>query len=107
MRINPNDAQNRGVRHHDIIRVFNDRGSVLCVADVSPLMSPGMVKTFESCAVFDMFEDPRFGRVDRGGNLNLLTPPRNQVKNTSGMGTNSCLVEIAPWSEPALQSAAE
>ena len=55
--------------------MFNDRGSVLCAADVSPLVAQGMVKTYESCAVYDPFDDPRFGSVDRGGNLNLLTPP--------------------------------
>lgn len=106
MRLTPEDARTRGVQHHDLIRVFNDRGSVLCAADVSPLVAPGIVKAFESCAVFDMFEDSRFGRVDRGGNLNLLTLPRNQVRHTSGMGTNSCLVEINPWSEAAMLAAA-
>ncbi len=107
MRMNPEDARSRGIRHHEIVRVFNDRGSVLCAADVAPLVPPGVVKSFESAAVFDMFEDPRFGRVDRGGSLNLLTPPRMQVRHTSGMGTNSCLVQIEPWSEPAMLKAAE
>ncbi|MFO1260756.1 MAG: molybdopterin-dependent oxidoreductase [Sphingomonadaceae bacterium] len=107
MRLNPVDAAKRGITHHGIIRVFNDRGSVLCAADVSPLVAPGMVKTFESCAVYDPFEDTRYGLVDRGGNLNLLTPPRMQVKGTSGMATNSCLVEMEPWVEVLETIAAE
>lgn len=107
MRLNPADAGPRGITHHSIVRVFNDRGSVLCAADVSPLVAPGVVKTFESCAVYEPFDDPRFGSVDRGGNLNLLTPGRRQSKRTSGMATNSCLVEIEPWVEASMTQAAE
>jgi trimethylamine-N-oxide reductase (cytochrome c) len=97
MRISPADAQARGIQHHDLIRVFNDRGSVICAADVSALMVPGVCKSYESSAEIDFFEDPRFGTVDRGGCVNLLTPRRPQVKNTDGMGSNSCLVEFEPY----------
>ncbi|HUH60800.1 MAG TPA: molybdopterin-dependent oxidoreductase [Candidimonas sp.] len=96
MRINPADAGARGIRHHDLVRVFNGRGVVICAADVSELVMPGVVKTFESSAVFDPVPDPN-GFADRGGCINLLTPPRPQVKGTDGMGSNSCLVEIEKW----------
>jgi anaerobic selenocysteine-containing dehydrogenase len=101
MRINPQDAKARGIHHHDLIRVFNDRGSVICAADVSPLIAPGVCKSYESSAEIDFFEDPRFGLVDRGGCVNVLTPRRPQVKNTDGMGSNSCLVEFETWVMPA------
>ncbi|MDD2862356.1 MAG: molybdopterin dinucleotide binding domain-containing protein, partial [Acidiphilium sp.] len=108
LRLNPADAAVRGICHHGLVRLFNERGSVLCAADVSPLIAEGVAKTFESSAVLDIFEDPRYGRVDRGGCVNLLTPRRHQVKGTSGMGCNSCLIEIAPWTEAvALHLAAE
>ena len=97
LRVNPEDAARRGLAHHDLVRVFNDRASVLCAIDVSPLIGAGMVKGFESSAEYDCFEDPRHGRVDRGGCLNVLTPRRPQVKHTEGMGSNSCLVEIERW----------
>jgi trimethylamine-N-oxide reductase (cytochrome c) len=97
MRINPEDAQHRGIEHGELVRVFNDRGSVVCAADVSLLQARGICKAHESTADVDFFEDPRFGRVDRGGNVNLLTPDRRQVKNTEGMGSNSCLVQIERW----------
>jgi trimethylamine-N-oxide reductase (cytochrome c) len=97
MRMNPADAAARGLKQHELVRVFNDRASVLCALDVSPLIAAGVVKTFESSAEYDLFEDPRYGRVDRGGCLNALTPCRPQVKNTEGMGSNSCLVEIERW----------
>ncbi|NMM28919.1 MAG: molybdopterin-dependent oxidoreductase [Glaciimonas sp.] len=96
MRLHPDDAAKRDIAHHDLIRVFNDRGAVICAADISPLMTQGVIHTFESCAVFDPVPDPT-GWADRGGCLNLLTPARPQVSGTDGMGSNSCLVEIAPW----------
>jgi anaerobic selenocysteine-containing dehydrogenase len=97
MRVNSMDATARGIHHHDLIRVFNDRGSVICAADVSPLVAPGVCKSYESSAEVEFFDDPRFGRVDRGGCVNVLTPRRPQVKNTEGMGSNSCLVEFERW----------
>ncbi|AVW91084.1 molybdopterin-dependent oxidoreductase [Celeribacter baekdonensis] len=101
MRIAQGDAETRGIRQHDLIRVYNERGSVICVADVTPLMAPGTCKAYESCAELDLIEHPVFGRVDRGGALNLLTPPRVQTKGTSGMGTNSCLIEFEKWTDTA------
>ncbi len=97
MRIAPDDAAARGIRHHDLIRIFNDRGSVVCAADVSPLVTAGVCKTYESCAEFDPYDDPRYGLVDFGGAVNILTPKRRQVKNTEGMGSNSCLVQFERW----------
>ena len=97
VRLNPLDAKPRAITHHGLIRVFNDRGSVVCVVDVSPLVAPGVIKTFESSAEYDPFDDPRFGTVDRGGCLNTLTPKRRQVANTEGMGSNSCLVQVEAW----------
>ena len=97
MRVNSLDAKARGIKHHDLIRVFNDRGSVICAADVSPLVALGVCKSYESSAEVDFVEDPRFGLVDRGGCVNVLTPRRPQVKNTDGMGSNSCLVELEAW----------
>ena len=96
MKMNSVDARNRGIKHHDLIRIFNDRGAVICVADVSELVPPGTVKTFESAAVFDPVPDP-LGFADRGGCVNLITPPRPQVSGTEGMGSNSCLIEIERW----------
>lgn len=97
LRVNPEDARARDITHHDLIRVFNDRGSVVCAADVSPLIAPQVVKTYESSAEVDLFDDPRYGRVDRGGCLNMLTPRRPQVRGTEGMASNSCLVNVERW----------
>jgi len=101
LRINPADARARGIKHHDLVRAHNDRGAVIFVADISALVAPGLVKTFESCADFDPIEntpDGPKGIVDRAGCANVLTSSRPQQKGTEGMAANSCLIEIEAWS---------
>ncbi len=98
IRINPKDAGARGIGNGDIVRVFNDRGSVLCVAKVTERVRPGVVHSWESCNVYDPIGEPGDPKsVDRGGCLNLLTPSRVISKNAYGMAPNSCLVEIEKW----------
>jgi trimethylamine-N-oxide reductase (cytochrome c) len=95
MRMNPEDAQARGIEHHDLIRAFNDRGALVCAADLSPLTMAGVVSTFESCAEFDPLD--RDGFTDRGGCANVLTPERRALEGTEMIAPNSCLVQIEKW----------
>jgi trimethylamine-N-oxide reductase (cytochrome c) len=105
MRINPADAERRGIKHYDVIKAYNDRGAVLFAADVSALIPEGQLKTFESNADLDLIDDG--GQwIDRSGNANLITPRRPQVKDTEGMANNSCLVQVEKWAgrgKPVLQ----
>jgi len=100
MRINPIDAEKRGINHHDLVKVYNDRGAGVFVADVSPLTAPGVVKTYESCADFDAYEYGDCGIVDLAGCANVLTSKRPNQKGTEGIAANSCLVEIEKWTVP-------
>lgn len=102
MKVNPRDANARGIKHRDLIRVFNDRGSAIFIADVSPLVGAGIMKTFESNADFDPVSSGASGGIsDRSGCANVLTSPRPQQKETEGMAANSCLVEMEKWAPPA------
>jgi trimethylamine-N-oxide reductase (cytochrome c) len=96
LRMSVDDAAKRGIKRHDLVRVRNDRGAVICAADVSPLLAPGVVKAYQASANFDPIEDGEHV-TDRGGCLNILTPRRPQIKGTEGMGSNSCLVEVERW----------
>lgn len=98
MKVNPEDAAERGIRNHDLIRAHNDRGSVIFVADVTPLVGRGIIKTFESNTDFDPIPIGAPGQwADRSGCANVLTSPRPQQQGTEGMAANSCLVEIERW----------
>ncbi|WP_445400750.1 molybdopterin-dependent oxidoreductase [Zobellella sp. An-6] len=99
LQISPQDAAARGIAQHDLVRVFNERGAVLCAAEITPLIAPGVLKSFESSAVYDPIPDRNGSVIDRGGCVNLLTSPRPIVKGSSGMASSNCLVEIEKWME--------
>jgi anaerobic selenocysteine-containing dehydrogenase len=96
LRMSDSDAEARGIRHHDLVKVFNDRGAVVCAADVSALLVAGVVKSFEASAEYQPCV-VRGETVDLGGCMNLLTPDRAQMKGTSSMAPNSCLVQVEKW----------
>jgi molybdopterin guanine dinucleotide-containing S/N-oxide reductase-like protein len=96
MRLHPDDAAARGISQHDLIRVFNDRGAVICAADIVQTVTPGVVKTFGSSAEFNLLQTEQ-GMVDLGGCINTLTNSRPQMKGTDASAPNSCLAEIEIW----------
>jgi trimethylamine-N-oxide reductase (cytochrome c) len=96
-RIHPQDAQARGIKHGDVVQLYNDRGSVLCIAHVTERVRPGVIHSFEGAARYDPLEPGKAGTTDKGGCVNLLTPARMVSKNVPGMAPNSCLIEIARW----------
>ncbi|MGE5262052.1 MAG: molybdopterin dinucleotide binding domain-containing protein, partial [Acidobacteriota bacterium] len=96
IRINPKDADTRGIQEGDLVRVFNDRGAVICAAQVTERLAPGTVHSYESCADYDPLGKPGES-ADRAGCINILTPSRFITKNSSGMAPNSCLVDIVKY----------
>lgn len=100
LRMNAEDAAERGIAHHDLVKVHNERGAVICAADVSPMVARGVVKSFESSAEYQPVEVG--GEVvDIGGSMNVLTPSRTQIKGTHSMAPNSCMVEVGRWNSHA------
>jgi len=96
LRMSVQDAQARGITDRSLVKVFNDRGKVICAADVSAMIAPGVVKSFEASAEYKMVVVAGEA-VEIGGCLNTLTPSRSQIKGTSSMSPNSCLVEVERW----------
>ena len=95
-RLNPKDAEDRGIRENDLVRVFNDRGAVICAVQVTERVRPGTAHSYCSCAVYEPVGEPGHS-VDRGGCINLLTPSRPIIKRSHSMAANSCLVQIEKW----------
>ena len=96
MRINSADAKARGIKQHDLVKAFNDRGAVVCAAQLTERLPRGTVHSYESSAVYDPMGEPG-NSVDRGGCINQLTPKRSIAAKVSGTAVNSCLVEIERW----------
>lgn len=100
VRMNSEDARERGLTQRDLVKLHNERAAVVCAVDISPLVARGSLKTFESCAEFDFIEDADGSLIDRGGCMNLLTPSRTQAQGTSAIAPNSCLVQAEKWTTP-------
>jgi anaerobic selenocysteine-containing dehydrogenase len=88
--INPADAAKRGIRHHDVVKVYNERGIVLGGAYVTERMMPGVVY-MDHGARYDPVVP---GEIDRGGAINTITPHNSTSKNANGMVVSSFLVEV-------------
>lgn len=97
IRIHPVDAETRGIRNQDIVKLYNDRGAVLGIAQVTERLRPGVIHVFEGSSKYDPLEPGKAGSIDKGGCINQLTPSRLMSKNVPGMAPNSCLVEIEKW----------
>ena len=61
------DAAARGIADGDLVRAFNDRGSVILAAQVTERVPAGVVHSYESCADYDPVGAP--GRVAGPGGL--------------------------------------
>jgi anaerobic dimethyl sulfoxide reductase subunit A len=85
--MNGADAQARGIKDGDMVRVFNDRGQTILTACVTEKMMPGVVDIPEGA-----WYAPDENGVDRGGCPNVLL---NDVPSPGGaLCTNTVLVQV-------------
>jgi anaerobic selenocysteine-containing dehydrogenase len=89
--INPKEAEKRGIADGDIVKVFNERGVVLCGAYVTERVVPS-VAYVDHGARWDPIIP---GKLDRGGAINTITPHKVTSKNATGMVVSGFLVEVA------------
>jgi biotin/methionine sulfoxide reductase len=93
IRINSHDAANRLIQSGDIVRVYNDRGSLLAGAVVTDGLRPGVVQ-LATGAWFDPIEPGIEGSLDKHGNPNVLTIDRGTSRLAQGSSAQTALVEI-------------
>ena len=88
--INPKDAEPRGIKTGDIVKVFNERGIVLCGALVFERIMPGALSVDHGARTDIIIP----GKLDRGGAINLITPHGLTSKHAGGQATTSFLVDV-------------
>jgi molybdopterin guanine dinucleotide-containing S/N-oxide reductase-like protein len=98
-RIHPEDADARGIKEGDIVKIYNDRASVLGIAQITERCRPGVIHSYEGSGLYDLIEPGNPDSPDRGGCVNVLTPGRMLSKNVPGMAPNSCLVDVTKWED--------
>jgi trimethylamine-N-oxide reductase (cytochrome c) len=89
--LNPRTAASRGIAYGDLIKVYNERGAVLCAAYVTERLMEGVVYV-DHGSRYDPL-DPE--RLDRGGAINLITPTAITSRTVTGMVVSGFLVEAA------------
>ena len=98
VRLNTQDAAKRGIRQNDRVKVFNDRGAVICAAHITERLPPGTAQSACSSAIYDPMGEPGKS-TDRAGTINLLTPSRPIIKKSHSTASNTCLVQIEKWKD--------
>ena len=88
--IHPDTAAKRGIKHRDIVKVFNERGTVLCAAYVTHRLMPGVVSVDHG----SRYDPIDVEKVDRGGAVNLISPRAITSKTATGMVVSGYLVEV-------------
>jgi trimethylamine-N-oxide reductase (cytochrome c) len=97
--MNPKTAKSYGLREGDVIKVFNERGIVLCACWPTERVMEGVVYV-DHGSRFDPI-DPE--GIDRGGAINLITPTAITSKTVTGMVVSGFLVEIEKVKEEEMQ----
>jgi biotin/methionine sulfoxide reductase len=96
--IHPHDAEKRGIKDGDVVRIYNSRGACLAGAVVIDTMLPGVVKL--SCGAWYDPAGAEDGAVCVHGNANMLTHDRGTSKLSQGPSSGTNMVEIERWKEP-------
>ncbi|MCL1829527.1 MAG: molybdopterin-dependent oxidoreductase [Oscillospiraceae bacterium] len=88
--LHPQEAEKRGIKHRDIVKIFNERGIVLGAAYVTERIIP-KAAYMDHGARFDPID---VNKIDRGGAINLITPRAITSKNATGMVVSGFLVDV-------------
>ena len=91
--MHPADAEERGLRSEDIVRVFNERGSCLAALRISDDVRRQVVQ-MSTGAWFDPVKPGKPGSMCKHGNPNLLTIDKGTSSLAQGPIAHTCLVEV-------------
>jgi trimethylamine-N-oxide reductase (cytochrome c) len=95
-RINRQDAEERGIEDDDLIRLWNNRGSIVCAAQVTDRLRPGVVSVSTSSAEYRPAGEPG-NSTDLGGCVNMLNPSKSITKKTHSIRANTSLIQMEKW----------
>ena len=92
-RLNPADAERRGIRDGDIVRLFNNRGACLAGIRLTEDVMQGVVE-LSTGAWYDPLEPGVVGTLCVHGNPNVLTRDIGTSKLAQGPSAHTALVEV-------------
>lgn len=90
--INPKDAKKLGIEYGDIVKLYNERGTVLGGAYVTERIIEGALSQDHGARIDPIVSGE--GGLDRSGSNNLISPQPPASKNCSAMVTSGFLVGL-------------
>ena len=97
--LHPSEAEKRGIKHGDVISIYNDRGTVLAGAYITERIMPDVVY-IDHGAKWDPIA---VGEIDRGGAINTIVPRNTTSKNAVGHAVSGFLVQVEKTDIEALK----
>ncbi|MFC1929600.1 molybdopterin-dependent oxidoreductase [Chloroflexota bacterium] len=85
--VNSVDAKSRNIKHHDLVKVFNDRGAISILAKVTNRIMPGVVNVYQGA-----WYAPDSSGLDLGGCANVLT--KGEHSPGGAFCSNTALVQM-------------
>ena len=97
--MNEEDAKAKGIKHGDVVLVFNDRGSLIAGANISPNFPKGVLRIFEGAWYGPL--NAEVGSVDTYGDPNTVTMDVGTSDLAQATSANTCIVDIRKYEGPA------
>jgi len=94
--MNTVDANLRGLKYGDVVRVFNDRGQILCAAKPTERIRPGILWMYEGGHVKKQ-QPGVIGSLDMGGDSANLCINWQADVICDGIATHSGLVQVEKY----------
>lgn len=93
-RLHPTDAVVRNISNGDCVRIFNDRGACLAIAQLTESIMPTVIQLSTGA-----WYDPDKLGVCKHGNPNVLTRDKGTSQISQGPSAHTCLVEVELFEE--------
>lgn len=95
MIINPKTAQKRNIKDGDVVRIFNDRGEILCGALLSDIVQEDVVIVCEGA----WYDPKEYGKKSlcQHGCVNVLTKDKGCSKLSQSNTAHTSLVEVEKY----------
>lgn len=97
--INSKDAEARGIKSGDVVRLFNGRGQCLAGAVVSDDIRPGVVQLQEG-AWYDPADITDANTLCKHGDANVLTADIGSSRLAQATSAHTCLVDVEKYTGP-------
>jgi biotin/methionine sulfoxide reductase len=93
------DAEARGIKDGDVVRIFNDRGCCLAGAVLTDKIRKH-VAFLSTGAWYDPLDPGKDGSIDTHGSANMVTIDKGCSKLSQAPSAQSALIEIELWHGP-------